>query len=263
MMTTDRKTIVVRISIFLALLLLAGFVTIQWSKRIPPRDFPDIASSGVLKVATEYNSVGYYVSGDSIAGTQSDLCRYIESRSGLKVNIALENNLETCINKLQDNIYDVIAINIPITNEIRKEVAFTVPITQNKQVLVQRKPGKNDSLPLIRNQMHLARRTILVPKHSPGILRLQNLSEEIAEPIYIREVEDYTQEQLLYMVAYGKADYALLDKAIAMKNSKLFPEIDVQTDISFPQLQAWAVRKNSPVLLDSLNKWITDCRRLK
>ncbi|MDR0546659.1 MAG: glutamine ABC transporter substrate-binding protein, partial [Dysgonamonadaceae bacterium] len=29
-------------------------------------------------------------------------------------------------------------------------------------------------------------------------------------------------------------------------------------DISFTQLQAWAVRKSSPVLLDSLNVWMTE-----
>ena len=33
-------------------------------------------------------------------------------------------------------------------------------------------------------------------------------------------------------------------------------ELDIQTDISFTQLQAWAVRKSSPILRDSLNVWL-------
>jgi membrane-bound lytic murein transglycosylase MltF len=70
-------------------------------------------------------------------------------------------------------------------------------------------------------------------------------------------MEGYTQEQILYMVAYKQIDYAVVDKRIALKNKKLFPEIDMETDISFTQLQAWAVRKNSPILLDSLNCWIS------
>jgi membrane-bound lytic murein transglycosylase MltF len=210
-----------------------------------------------LNIVTEYNSVDYYVSGDSIAGIQYNLCQYIEKCSGLKIEIFLENNLENCIQKLENNTYDIIALNIPITNEGKKELAFTIPITQNKQVLIQRKP-KTEKDTLIRNQIDLAYKTIYISKNSPCILRLHNLSEEIAEPIYTKEIEEYSQEQLMYMVAYQEIDYAVVDKGIAVKNEKLFPEIDMKTDISFTQLQAWAVRQNAPALLDSLNRWISE-----
>jgi membrane-bound lytic murein transglycosylase MltF len=220
------------------------------------RDWPEIEAEGILNIVTEYNLVDYYVSGDSITGMQYELCKYVEKRSGLKVNIFLENSLEICIRKLENKTYDVIALNIPVTNEGKKILAFTLPITYNKQVLIQRKPSDPKDLPLIRNQIELGRKTIFVPKNSPCILRLQNLSEEIAEPVYIKEIDDYTQEQILYMVAYRQIDYAVVDKKIALKNKALFPEIDMDTDISFTQLQAWAVRKDSPTLLDSLNSWI-------
>ncbi|MCL1938743.1 MAG: transporter substrate-binding domain-containing protein [Candidatus Azobacteroides sp.] len=222
-----------------------------------PRDWPEIAADSALNIVTEYNLVDYYVSGDSIAGMQYELCKYIEKRSGLKVNIFLENSLKTCIQKLENKTYDVIALNIPVTNEGKKTLAFTVPIAHNKQVLIQRKPIDSKDRPLIRNQIELGRKTIFVPKNSPCILRLRNLSEEIAEPIYIKELDDYTQEQILYMVAYRQIDYAVVDKKIALKNKTLFPGIDINTDISFTQLQAWAVRKDSPLLLDSLNRWIS------
>jgi len=223
---------------------------------IAVRDWEEIQEEGIIHVVTEYNSVGYYVLNDTIAGIQYDLCKYLEECSGLKVQIDLENNLETAIEKLNRNIYDIIALNFPITSAHNTDLAFTVPITQNKQVLIQRKPSENDTTPLIRNQIHLAGKTIHVAKNSPVILRLQNLSEEIAGPIYISETADYTQEELLYMVAYQSIDYAAVDKVIAQKNQKIFPNIDIETDISFTQLQAWAVRTSSPVLLDSLNAWI-------
>ena len=35
---------------------------------------------------------------------------------------------------------------------------------------------------------------------------------------------------------------------------------DIETDISFTQLQSWAVRKTSPILLDSLNSWFRRIR---
>ncbi|MDR2057575.1 MAG: transporter substrate-binding domain-containing protein [Dysgonamonadaceae bacterium] len=221
------------------------------------RDFSHINQEGILNVVTEYNLVNYCVSGDTITGLQYDLCKYIERRSGLTVNIFLENNLEICVKKLENNTYDVIAHNIPITNENRKILSFTVPIALGKQVLVQRQPAPGDTVFFIRNQIDLAGKEVYVSQNSSSILRLRNLSEEIAEPIYVKEME-CTTEQLIYMVASKEIDYAVLDKELAMKNSVFFPEIDIETDISFTQLQAWAVRKTSPVLLDSLNVWISD-----
>jgi len=261
-MRKRKKTVFICIGIAVCLLI-AG--TIQWisERKIPVRDFPEIRASGVLNVVTEYNAVGYYVSGDTIAGIQYELCRYIANRSGLRVCIMLENNWENCLKKLENNICDIIAMNTPITSESKKFLTFTIPIAQNKQVLVQRISDKNDSLPLIRNQMDLAHKTIFVPARSPGILRLRNLSEEIAESIHIQEIENYTQEQILYMVAYGEVDYAVVDREIALKNMQLFPNIDINTDISFTQLQAWGIRQNVPALLDSLNRWIADYQRLK
>jgi len=252
-----KKQIIAISSGILVILSVAGILTYRmFHSTVVPRDWPEIKAGGVLNIVTEYNLVDYYVSGDSVTGMQYDLCKYIEKRSGLKVNIFLENSLKTCIQKLENNTYDVIALNIPITNEGKKMLAFTVPITRNKQVLVQRKPSNPKDLPLIRNQIELGRKTVFVPKNSPVILRLKNLSEEIAEPIYIQEVDNYTQEQILYMVAYRQIDYAVVDKNIALKNKALFPEIDMETDISFTQLQSWAVRKDSPILLDSLNGWM-------
>ena len=262
-MTIKKTTIIIASGIVAFLMLIAGIVKWIEGKNIPLRDFPEIASEGVLNIVTEYNSVGYYVSGDTIAGIQYELCRYIEKRSGLQVRITPENSWENCLEKLKHNQCDIIALNTPVTNESKQMAAFTIPIVQNKQVLVQRKPDENDSLPLIRNQMNLAHKTVLVPARSPWILRLRNLSEEIAEPIYIQEIENCTQEQIIYMVVDGEADYAVADKAIALKNVQLFPNLDAGTDISFTQLQAWSVRKNAPVLLDSLNTWIAEYQRLK
>ena len=35
-----------------------------------------------------------------------------------------------------------------------------------------------------------------------------------------------------------------------------YDSLDYSTQISFSQLQSWAVRKESPILLDSINSWI-------
>ena len=220
------------------------------------RDLPEIMKDKTLNVVTEYNSIDFHVAGDTVTGSQYELCQFISHRSGLTIQLYLENDLETAVRKLGNNAYDVIAQNIAITNENRKFLAFTVPITYGKQVLVQRKHNPADSVPFIANQLDLANQTVYVAKNSPAILRLKNLADEIAEPIHIKEITGYTSEQLIYMAVNKDIDYAVVDKEISLKNASLFPELDFSTDIGFTQLQAWALRKNSPILLDSLNVWI-------
>jgi len=225
-------------------------------KEIPSRDYVEIEKEGVLRVVTEYNSVGYYVEGDTIAGFQYELSKAIEKISGLTVEIHLENNLSKSIEGLNKNEYDIIARNIPITTENRAQLAFTEPVMLNRQVLVQRTENANNGIAPIRNQIDLAGKTLYIPQNSPGLLRIKNLQSEIADTIYVREDPLYSDEQLIYLVAEGDIDYAVVDHEIAVKNAGNFPQIDIETDISFTQLQAWAVRQNSTVLLDSLNNWL-------
>jgi len=257
----NTKQLLIAFIILLSVTLLLIFSipnVINWILINQKRDLPEIKGKNILNVVTEYNSVDYYVSGDSVAGFQYELCKYIAKQSGLTVHLFLENDLETAIRKLEEKVYDVIAQNIPITNKNKQFLAFTIPVAQSKQVLVQRKSNNKDSVLFIANQLDLANRTIHVAKNSPAILRLNNLSEEIAEPIHIKEIEGYTSEQLIYMVDKKEIDYAVVDKEISLKNIPIFPDLDFNTDISFTQLQAWALRKTSPVLLDSLNVWIKD-----
>lgn len=247
-------------SLVLLLVLLVLTLTLMfYLKRInaehtDTRDYPEIKADNKLNIALEYNPVDYYLTrNDSIIGIQYELCKYISTRSGLELNIVFENSMEQSIEKLIKGEYDIIARSIPVTINNKEELAFTIPISKNKQVLVQR--NTPDSASFISNQIDLAHKSIHIPKDSPVILRLQNLSEEIAEPIYIVE-EDNTEEQLVYRVAYRDIDYAIIDKKLASKLTAKFPEINVTTDITFTQLQAWALRPSSPILLDSLNVWI-------
>ena len=220
-----------------------------------PRDFPEIIASGTLNVATDYNTIGYHVSGDTTAGFQYELIKSIEKAWAIEVKIFLENNLENNLNGLKTGKYDVVARNIPINSELLSEFDFTRFISRNKQVLVQRKHEYNDSIEPIRQHLELAKKTIHVPHDSPAILRIRNLAHEIGDTIFIVENATYESEQLVMMVAGGDIDFAVCDEKTAMKLAQEFPEIDIQTDISFTQLESWAVRKDSPILLDSLNSW--------
>lgn len=231
------------------------------AKPLLPRDYKEIKEKGVLRLITEYNQSGYYIAGDTIEGFQYELGQAIARLSGMEVQTHLEMSLAESFKALDGQICDIIARNIPITSEIKENYLFTQPMVLNKQVLVQRRAEANEGIEPIRNQLDLAHKTLYIPKNSPALIRLQNLEHEIGDSIFVIEEELYSSEQLAIMVAKGDIDYAVCDQQIALLSSRQLPEIDIATDISFTQLQSWAVRKDSPVLRDSLDSWLEQIRR--
>ena len=225
-----------------------------------PRSFEEIEADGVLRIVTDYTPLSYYLQGDSLTGFDYELARMVGQRSGLAIEITPEVNLSKSIEGLERGQYDIIAGLLPVTSEIKEELAFTVPIQLNRQVLVQRKDNPSHKK-LIRNQLDLARETLYIVSDAPTRLRINNLAREIGDTIYIQEEETYGAEQLIMMVATGEIEFAVCDKAIAQQMSKDYPQLDCNTDISFTQFQSWALRKNDSILLDSLNKWITDTQQ--
>ena len=230
-------------------------------KEVAVRDYPQIREEGILRLITEYSQSGYFVDGDTLSGFQYELGQAIANLTGLEVQIQLEMSLAESFKELSDNECDVIARNIPVTAELKEHFLFTEPIVFNKQVLIQRIDTWATAQPLIRNQLDLAGNTLYIPKNSPAQLRLSNLAHEIGDTLYIIEDPLYAGEQLAILVAKGDIDYAVCDQQIARTIKNQLPEIDMDTDISFTQLQSWAVRKDAPILLDSLNSWLNQLRK--
>ena len=223
-----------------------------------PRDYAEIAASGILRAVTEYNSISFYADGDTVSGFHYELLHAFAHSKGLKPEITPEMSFSKRLEGVQKGTYDILANSTVVTTEYKDSLLFTRPIILNKQVLVQRKPEKeNDSL-YIHSQLELARKTLHLVKNSPAILRIHNLSNEIGDTIYIKEVEKYGQEQLLAMVAHGDIDYAVCAEIIAKPSINDFPQLEIETAISFSQLDSLVVSKHHPILRDSLNSWIHD-----
>ncbi len=246
-----------------AMVWLRSYMIRSGGQPLTERDLGEILASGELNVVTDYNSIGYFVSGDTVRGFQLEMMQALERDWAIRVNFFLENSLEDNVKGLHKQRYDLIARSIPVNTELREQVTFTIPISLNKQVLVQRKAEFNDGVEPIRQHLELAKKVIHVPSNSPAILRIDNLSYEIGDTIFIVEDPTYEVEQLVMMVAAGDIDFTVCDEKIASRLIHILPEIDTETDISFTQLESWAVRAGSPVLLDSLNSWLTRFKKTK
>jgi len=253
--------------LFLSLLLIEGC---SWHKNKgdqPLNDLQIIQERGKLIALTDYNSTSYFIYRGTPMGYQYELLQLLAKHLDLDLEVIVNNSLDDSFNKLAHHECDILAMNLNITNERKEFVSFTEPIGQTRQVLVQKKPDgwrKMSKITmeqyLIRNQLDLGKKTVHVVKNSAFYSRLVNLENEIGDSINIIAVENYEAEQLISLVDKGEIDYTVVDENVAMLNQTYFPDIDIETPISFPQNQAWAVNIDSPVLLNEINNWLSSIR---
>jgi membrane-bound lytic murein transglycosylase F len=154
-------------------------------------------------------------------------------------------------------------MGIKVIGERTRQVDFSKPLLQTRQVLVQRLPDNWRRMRttaevqqhLIRNPLDLAGKMVYVPRHSAYSLRLRNLQEEMGDSIVVVEFPQ-SDEKLIEMVARGEIDYTVCDEHVAAVNKKYFPDIDVETALSFPQNVAWAMKKRDNALKQNLDEWL-------
>jgi len=201
-------------------------------------------------------------------GFNYELLKSFSDYIGIDLEIITENHLDKAFSMLNSGEADLLAIGLTINSARKKEILFTEPIEETRQVLVQRKPrnwrsmtADNIDRKLIRNQLGLAEKTVYVQKGSSHADRLAALGREIGDSINIVEVP-YDEEELIQHVAKGEIDFTVCDENLALVNATYYPVIDVSTPVSFPQNLAWGVRmNNSDTLLMELNSWITKYKK--
>lgn len=245
------------------LLLIVSCKNKRNTKEAYPHDLPEIQKKGKLIAITDYNSISYFIYRGTPMGYQYELLQNLSKHLNLELELIVSNSLEDAFEKLKNNECHLLAINLNINNERKKLINFTIPIGQTRQVLIQKKPEnwrkmnkKSIDKHLVRNQLDLAKKDIYVVKNSAFYYRLQNLQDEIGDSIFIKEVGNYEEEQLITLVNKGEIDYTIADENVAKINQTYYPNIDIETPISFPQNQAWAISPNTPLLTKAINNWI-------
>lgn len=225
-----------------------------------------VLESRKLVASTDYNSTNYFVYRGEPMGYQYELLKSFADYLDVKLEIKIINDLDNSFSCLESNECDLLAVGLTITKERNRLVDFSKPLSQTRQMLIQRKPenwrkmATMDQIEkfLIRDPLDLAGKTIHIQKQSSFLGRLINLSEEIGADIQIVEHADATVEELIEMVKTGEIDYTVCDEHIALVNQKYYPDIDGKTAISFSQNIAWAVKKGSNTLLDTINTWMDE-----
>ncbi|MEQ8909446.1 MAG: transporter substrate-binding domain-containing protein [Vicingaceae bacterium] len=231
---------------------------------LPNRDLADIKKDGVLHAITTYSSTSYFLYKGMPMGFEYELLSRLAEHLDLKLKITIAENFDDLITKLNQGEVDLIAYGLTITEPRQKLVSFTEYHYVTHQTLVQRMPDNWRSLPgykidknVISNTLELIDDTVWVRENTSYAQRIKNLQDEIGEEIPIEHIEgNINTDEIIRMVVNGEIDRTVADYNIAAISKTYYPILHINTQVSFAQRIAWAVRQNSPELLKAVNQWI-------
>ena len=227
------------------------------------RDLREIRQRGKLQVLTSNSSTSYFIYRGQPMGYEYEMLQRFSRHIGVQLEIKLIEDTEEMFHRLNTGDADLIANNLAITQNRRQQAAFSSPYNFTRLVLVQRKPEGYQRMSrhrmkteLLNEPQDLLNKTIHISRHSNHYQRLKNLADEMGGTIDIVQMPGtVSPEKLIKNVSEGEIEYTVVEDNVALINSTYYSNIDIDLQVSFPQRVGWAVRENSPMLLESINSW--------
>ncbi len=253
------------LSIYLILVICIVALMLSLKKCSNPLDnevYYERAGGDTINVAIEISPLSMSLSTDSIGGFYYDILNLISNKYNVNFKYHEFVPLSFAFNGLESGNFDIVVADIPATSELKEKYLLTEPLYIDHQILVQRKDKKTGK-GNITDYTQLTSDSIWVVAGSPYINRIRNLSDELGcDEIYIIESPNFSSEQLIILTALGEVKQSVVNANIAKSMIKDYPQLDINTKISFNQFQVWALKHSNVKLCDKFNHWIKEVKKL-
>ena len=219
-------------------------------------DLPAIRQRGKLRLLVAPSYTAALPRKATQQAIEIEQARSMARELGLELVILQVKSFDELIERLNAGEGDLIANNLLITEERRKLVDFSDPTAETHMVLVsatgtaevkqgQKLPGK--TLVVTRGTAFEAAATDFAARHA-------GLTVKARDTNYI---------DLLIDVALGKADFTIVDQQ-ALDVALQFRD-NLKANRVFPEKQqlAWAIRKGSPQLLQTINEQVRQLQLIR
>ena len=224
----------------------------------------DVISRGKLTAIVNNSPTSYFIYKGRPMGYQYDLLHRLCRDFNIELEIKIISSIPNALDSLRLKKADILASGLTILSDRKKNVDFCTPITQTHQVLIQRKPDGHQKMSksklekhVLRDVTQLANQPVHVEEGSSYYDRLISLQNEIGDSIAIVTYNgDIDMDSIMSQIDNGVIKYAVTDQYTAKFFSSYFPNIDIETPISFKQNISWAIPKNSTSFQDTVNAWI-------
>ena len=219
-----------------------------------PDILEQIKERDTLTVLTLYSSTSYFLYRGQEMGYQYELSHQFARSLGVNLKVKVAQSIDELVQRLNAGEADLIAYNLPISNEMKDSLIYCGEENVSHQVIVQRAGSRRN--PALTDVTQLVGKEVYVRpgKHQE---RLENLSHELGGGINIHVVSEdsISEEDLIRQVHEGKIAYTVSDDDIARLNQTYYPRLNVGLAISYDQRAAWAVRKDSKTLAMLADQW--------
>ena len=232
-------------------------------------DLPQIRERGSLIALVTYSPTSYFLYRGKTMGFEYELLERLAASLELDLQIKVAEDIDELTNVLRRGEGDIIAHSLTVTAIRQAQMAFTQPLREVQQRLIQQKPEgwqemQEDELEalLLRDTSQLAGKQVYVRKNSSYFERLKEISKNIDGRIRVRKASGNKETgTLIAEVAEGLIDYTVADNNIAEITQTLYDNVDVALPVSGEQEIAWAVRTSSPELLAAVNQWLSKVKQ--
>lgn len=186
-------------------------------------------------------------------GYEFELLRDLGKRLEVQIEFVVVSDIDQAFEFLAEGKVDLIAMNLEQNEERNEWAHFTQSLGSMSTVLVGMS-AKSSSWSEIGSD------TILVRKGTVYESQLEKVRDSLDLDFVIMESPEH-EETLIDLVSDGEIKWTVADKNIAQANKTYYESLDISNLVAQEGAVSWAVRQNSPLLLQEIDTWILDKKK--
>jgi membrane-bound lytic murein transglycosylase F len=219
-----------------------------------------IRERGYLIALTDKNSLNYFINKGQPMGYQLELLKSFADYMRVPLKIIADNDVSKLYYYLDLNAGDLLALNLPISREGKKDLHFSKSLGETRLVLVQRKsPFRkgDDTVRYIKSISDFSGDTVHMRNNLLAEPLLQQFLRKTRDKITLTKINLSNTLDLIRLVSEKKINYAICDENLAMVGKRFYRNIDTELIISKFYEYGWGVNLASDSLLMIINDWMT------
>ena len=226
-----------------------------------PRTLEEIVKSGYLRVLTRNNDTSFFIYRGHRMGFDYEVGKRLAQSLGIRVDMIITSSWAEMVPALIKGEGDVIAAEVTVTDERKKQVLFAEPWGHTREVVV----WKDGTLPLKAaedlsgKEVHLRKSA----SYAQTLLALNARLQAAGKPeVVITPVpEDWETDTVLQAVSRGEIAYTIADDILANVHTAYWDNLIVGPPISDERDLAWAVRPGDVKLKKAIDGVFHELRK--
>ena len=213
-------------------------------------DLDGIQENKVLRVLTRNSSSTYFIYRGEPLGFEYELMKDFCNTLGVRLEIIIPPSRESLATYLRQGRGDVVAAGLSVTEDRKREFAFSEPYNKVSEVVVV--PASDETLQTVDD---LNGRPISVRRSSSYFQTLTKISDKFGF-IVSTVGEDLETEEILAQVGARKLAATVADSNIVDVELTYNSQIRPLGPLGDPADIGWMVRKDQPKLKEALDAYI-------